>query len=304
VPRTWSTESRAEAREQGHQQFSTSGRHGAEVRAAGPRLYPPRRRAVKVTQIQFSVGHLDPVLMLLAPWLLPSAPSSSLSFPWQKRTDATERMLTREKKAATTWSVRCAALRGTFAPFGTTTYPHRRRRTSSETRWRRSKATGDESTNGAVEPGEWGETWTKPQTHMAHVAQKVHFSPITGLWNYGPFGPIGSAPGLGFRSLRQLYIPLLPTAPLLSAHRTPSISSLRALAAAAAAELGGDGALQRLELAPQELRARIPRLVRVFHLPAHIFFDAFNRIYRCRSFFLFFALCGFRFLRLSVIVMD
>ncbi|AQK78663.1 40S ribosomal protein S29 [Zea mays] len=94
---------------------------------------------------------------------------------------------------------------------------------------------------------------------MAHVAQKVHFSPITGLWNYGPFGPIGSAPGLGFRSLRQLYIPLLPTAPLLSAHRTPSISSPRTLAAAA--ELGGDGALQRLELAPQELRARIPRLV-------------------------------------------
>ncbi|AQK78664.1 40S ribosomal protein S29, partial [Zea mays] len=43
-----------------------------------------------------------------------------------------------------------------------------------------------------------------------------------------------------------------------SAHRTPSISSPRTLAAAA--ELGGDGALQRLELAPQELRARIPRL--------------------------------------------
>jgi hypothetical protein len=178
---------------------------------------------------------------------------------------------------------------------------HRRRRGGGG---RRQQPTGDESesTNGAVEPGEWGETWTKPQTHMAHVAQKVHFSPITGLWNYGPFGPIGSAPGLGFRSLRQLYIPLLPTAPLLSAHRTPSISSPRTLAAAA--ELGGDGALQRLELAPQELRARIPRLVRVFHLPAHIFFDAFNRIYRCRSFFLFFALCGFRFLRRSVIVMD
>ncbi|CAN6338422.1 unnamed protein product, partial [Urochloa humidicola] len=41
-----------------------------------------------------------------------------------------------------------------------------------------------------------------------------------------------------------------------------SLSSSRALGFPAAAEKegGGDGALQRVELAPQELRARIPRL--------------------------------------------
>jgi hypothetical protein len=62
----------------------TSGRHGAEVRAAGPRLYPPRRGAVQVTQISFSVGHLDPLLTLAPPVgavLLPLLPLAQTHGP-------------------------------------------------------------------------------------------------------------------------------------------------------------------------------------------------------------------------------